>query len=73
MQDIERFMRTLKEEFTCLSECKTTHSFCTDLDEWMKSYNTQYLHSTLAYKTPNVFEAISFKSNHQNILLNHAC
>ena len=71
--DTERFMRTLKEEFAWLREWKTPFTFSKELDEWVNYYNTQYLHSTLGYKTPNMFEGMFFQKQQQNALLNFAC
>ena len=54
--DTERLMRTLKEEFTWLREWKSPAEFIEKLDAWVEYYNQSYLHSTLAYKTPNGYE-----------------
>jgi transposase InsO family protein len=54
--DTERLMRTFKEEFAWLSEWTSVAKFTEDLDDWVKYYNTEYLHSALRYQTPIEFE-----------------
>lgn len=54
--DTERMIRTLKEEFVWLREWKSVEELKKALDEFVESFNEQYLHSALGYKTPNQFE-----------------
>lgn len=54
--DTERMMRTLKEELIWLQEWQSVEELKTVLDEFVESFNEQYLHSSLGYKTPNQFE-----------------
>lgn len=54
--DTERLMPTLKEEFIWLRESKSPAEFIEKLDAWVEYYKQSYLHSTLAYKTPNGYE-----------------
>jgi putative transposase len=54
--DTERFIRTLKEEGLWLREWTCPLELVTALEAWMITYNEQYLHSALGYKTPQQFE-----------------
>jgi transposase InsO family protein len=54
--DTERFMRTMKEECLWLQEWTGLNHLEMEVTEWINKYNTQYLHSTLGYKTPTQFE-----------------
>ena len=54
--DTERFMRTMKEELVWCNEWTQPTTFFKALDEWMHTYNTAYLHSTLGYCPPEQFE-----------------
>jgi transposase InsO family protein len=54
--DTERMIRTLKEELVWLREWQSVEELKTALDEFVESFNEQYLHSSLGYKTPNQFE-----------------
>jgi putative transposase len=54
--DTERFMRTLKEECLWLREWTCPLELITALERWIATYNEQYLHSALGYKTPRQFE-----------------
>lgn len=54
--DTERMMRTLKEELVWLREWKSVEELKKALDVFVESFNEQYLHSALGYKTPNQFE-----------------
>jgi transposase InsO family protein len=62
--DTERFMRTMKEESLWLQEWRGLEHVKTEVTKWINVYNTQYLHSSLGYKTPAHFEQI-----HQDTLL----
>jgi putative transposase len=54
--DTERFMRTLKEECLWLRQWTCPFELMTTLELWTTTYNEQYLHSALGYKTPRQFE-----------------
>jgi len=62
--DTERFMRTMKEECLWLQEWHGLEHVKTEVTKWINVYNTQYLHSSLGYKTPAHFE-----QTHQDTLL----
>lgn len=66
--DTERFMRTMKEECLWLQEWTCLNHIESEVAQWINYYNTQYLHSTLAYKTP-----VQFEQNYQPTLLKIAC
>jgi len=59
--DTERVIRTMKEELLWLREWTSPQELTKELSLWVESYNQNYLHSTLGYKTPNWFE-----KNYQN-------
>jgi putative transposase len=50
--DIERVMRTVKEECPWLQEWTCPFELIVALETWIPSYNEHYLHSALGYKTP---------------------
>lgn len=52
----ERFFRTFKEEVVWPNDFKTYEEAKAKVEEWLKNYNTQYLHSALGYKSPAEFE-----------------
>ncbi|MDF0677387.1 MAG: integrase core domain-containing protein [Nitrospira sp.] len=54
--DIERLMRTLKEELLWLREWASALDLERALAAWVDLYNTRYLHSTLGYRRPYQFE-----------------
>ena len=54
--DTERLMRTLKEELVWIHEWKSPVEFIEALEEWVKKYSQEYLHSALQYQTPMAFE-----------------
>ncbi len=54
--DTERMMRTMKEELIWSNEFDSFEQLKLALDAWVKDYNANYLHSTLGYVPPNVFE-----------------
>jgi putative transposase len=60
--DTERFMRTLKEECLWLREWTCPFELITALDLWVATYNEQYLHSALGYKSPRQFERDYYNS-----------
>jgi putative transposase len=60
--DTERFMRTLKEECLWLREWTCPFELTTALEAWIITYNEQYLHSALGYKTPKQFERDHYSS-----------
>ncbi len=55
--DTERLMRTVKEELLWLQEWTGVLELEHAVAAWIDWYNSSYLHSTLAYRTPNAFEA----------------
>ena len=54
--ETERFMRTMKEELLWLKEWKSLKELEEGLNEWIKSYNEEYLHSSNGYRPPNDVE-----------------
>ena len=54
--DTERMMRTMKEALIWSNEFESFEQLSQALDVWVKDYNANYLHSTLGYVPPNVFE-----------------
>jgi putative transposase len=54
--DTERMIRTMKEELIWSNEFESFKQLSQALDVWVKDYNANYLHSTLSYVPPNVFE-----------------
>jgi len=55
--ETERAIRTLKEELFWLKEWQGVKQVEDALNDWVKSYNATYLHSSLGYKTPEWVEA----------------
>ena len=54
--DTERMMRTMKEALIWSNDFESFEQLSQALDVWVKDYNANYLHSTLGYVPPNVFE-----------------
>lgn len=54
--DTERFMRTIKEELLWLNEFGSFEEAKRVIGEWMKWYNTKYVHSSLGYLSPEEYE-----------------
>jgi putative transposase len=50
--DTERFFRTMKEELLWLREWTSPFELVNEIGEWVPGYNTNYLHSSLGYRTP---------------------
>ena len=69
--DTERFIRTLKEELIWPKEWTSPFELESGLKKWAEEYNNRYLHSTLGYKPPAVFE--NEWNETQNTLLEKAC
>jgi len=65
--DTERMMRTIKEECLWLQEWKSPFDLADQLTSWIKHYNSSYLHSSLNYTSPKIFEQEYY--NKQNTLL----
>lgn len=63
--DTERMMRTLKEECLWLREWRSPFELALALDNWIKHYNRDYLHSSLGYQSPERFEAQHVSHNTQ--------
>jgi putative transposase len=49
---IERFWWTLKYEELHLKRYETVHELSSGLDEFIRWYNNERIHSSLSYKTP---------------------
>jgi transposase InsO family protein len=60
--DTERVIRTMKEELLWLKEWTSPNQLTRELSLWVESYNQDYLHSALGYKTPNWFEKNHYAS-----------
>ena len=54
--DTERVIRTVKEDLIWLREWNLPFEIEEELKAWIKNYNEDFLHSSLAYKTPSQFE-----------------
>lgn len=67
--DTERLMRTMKEECLWLREWSSPLEIIAALEKWIPYYNEQYLHSTLGYKPPVVFEREWINSHHSPLLV----
>jgi transposase InsO family protein len=62
--DTERIMCTLKEECLWLKEWRSPFHLAQELEHWIEVQSNQnYLHSSLAYKTPCQVEA-QFNNSH---------
>lgn len=70
--DTERFMRRLKEELVWIHEWQTPMAFFAALNNWIQKYNASYLHSSLGYKPPMVFESNFYQNNFKPTFLNFA-
>jgi len=60
--DTERMIRTMKEELFWLREWENEREISLELDKWVESYNTGYLHSAIGYRTPVQAEAEYYKN-----------
>jgi putative transposase len=60
---LERFFRTLKEEFVELHEFAGYSSFFKKLDEFMMEYNWIRPHQSLGYMTPSKFHKEILRNN----------
>ncbi len=49
---VERFWRSLKYEWLYLNDYEHVRDFSRDLREYLRFYNTERLHSSLGYRTP---------------------
>jgi putative transposase len=54
--DTERVIRTMKEELIWSHDWMSYEALSKALYRWVHEYNTQYLHSSLGYLPPSVFE-----------------
>ncbi|WP_162523576.1 integrase core domain-containing protein [Calorimonas adulescens] len=61
--NIERFFRTLKEEFVNLNKFDGYSSFIRGLDKFIMDYNTIKPHQTLGHMTPNKFYKEILRNN----------
>ena len=50
--DTERLFRTMKEDLVWPNEWALPFEFQNDFDSWVLSYNTDFPHQSLAYRTP---------------------
>lgn len=64
--DTERMTRTLEEELIWLHEWTSVNQLKQALDQFVKQFNEEYLHSALGYKTPNGFEQEYFEKQARN-------
>lgn len=55
---MESFFSFMKREEIYRTQYKSEQQFAKSIDNYIEFYNTQRLHSTLNYKTPDQFEAI---------------
>lgn len=53
--DTERIFRTMKEDCVWINEWSDPFRFQMDLEAWIHSYNTNFPHQSLGYKTPAQF------------------
>ncbi len=51
--DTERVFRTLKEDLVWTHDWNLPFEFQSDFEAWIHSYNTDFPHQSLAYKTPS--------------------
>lgn len=65
--DTERLIRTVKEELIWLREWSTVAELARAMPEFAASFNENYLHSALGYKTPNEFEKQWFTENQKTL------
>jgi len=61
--DTERMIRTLKEELIWSNDFESLETLSTALQDWIHYYNTEYLHSSLNYLPPSVFEKHALSKN----------
>lgn len=61
--DTERLIRTIKEELCWLREWLSVEELVVEMEKFVETFNANYLHSALGYKTPNDFEKEWFKNN----------
>jgi Integrase core domain. len=61
--NIERFFRTLKEEYIMLNEFAGYGSFIKGLDKFIMEYNTIRPHQSLGYMTPSKFYEEILRNN----------
>lgn len=54
--ETERVIRTIKEELLWLREWTSYEDLKIAVKNWVKEYNTNYLHSALCYRSPEEFE-----------------
>ena len=54
--EIERLLRTLKEELIWLREWRSLIELFRALGQWMEEHDHRYLHSALGYQSPAQFE-----------------
>jgi len=65
--DTERMFRTLKEELLWLQEWHSPVELGQKLEKWIADYNATYLHSTLGYRSPEMFEKLYYESQKSTI------
>jgi transposase InsO family protein len=60
--NIERLIRTIKEELCWLYEWASIEEVTVEVEKFVEYFNASYLHSALGHKTPNAFENVWFKN-----------
>ena len=65
--DTERLIRTLKEELIWRREWSSVEELAKAMPEFVVSFNENYLHSALGYKTPNEFEKQWFTEHRKTL------
>ena len=58
--ETERFIRTLKEEVIWPLEFDNLEEARTCIGEWIRYYNSEYVHSSLGYISPLEYEEAYF-------------
>lgn len=61
--DTERVFRTLKEDLVWTHDWNSPFDFQSDFNNWINSYNTDFPHQSLRYKTPAQFMKLFAISN----------
>ena len=64
--DTERVIRTIKEDLIWSREWTSFQQLKNALVCWMKDYNEDYPHSSIAYKTPHQYEQEYLTQNNNN-------
>ena len=67
--DTERMFRTMKEELLWINEWQGLNQLNEKLKIWIKSYNHEYLHSALKWKTPVQMENYYYNNKNGSPLI----